>query len=117
MIRRIVIALVIVGLPVGIWFAAKYGQLEETTFANAVATAQTSTEGEQAPKALLRVRIVALADAEGMMSADDATGRRFRLQYTGSTPVPPFSEGAEVRFVGHVHGGAEGYFHATQVYQ
>jgi hypothetical protein len=117
MIRRVVVALAIVGIPLGIWFAAEYGRLEETTFANAVATAQSSTEGEQAPKALLRVRIVTLVGEDGMMEVEDATARRFRLQYTGSAPEPPFTIGAEVRFVGHVHGGAEGYFHATQVYR
>jgi hypothetical protein len=117
MIRRIVFALALVGLPLGIWFAAEYGRLEETTFERAAVTAQSSTEGEQAPKALLRVRIEALADADGMMTAADAAGRSFRLQYSGSTPVPPFEIGAEVRFVGHVHGGTNGYFHATQVYQ
>jgi len=50
------------------------------------------------------------------MTGHDGSGRAFRIQYTGSVPEQPFSKGTTVRFVGHVHGADDGYFHATQVY-
>jgi hypothetical protein len=113
MLKRIIIIAVVVLVPIAFYVASKYGELDDVTFAQA-ATVNATVEGDQAPKVIIVSTITQLSDAE--MFCEDRTGTRFKVDYTGSTPDQPFAAGQTVRFVGHVHGGATGYFHATQVY-
>lgn len=124
MLRRLIIIAAVICIPLGVYVASTYGTLTEVTFAQAAATAESATEGDQAPKVLVRITIVNPLDTDqedggeqAPILARDAAGKEFHLSYTGSAPAAPFSAGQELRFVGHVHGGLTGYFHATQVYQ
>lgn len=118
-LRSLIIAGVVVLVPISAWYAWKASQLEPVTFEQAVEKAESSTEGEQAPKVLLpgRVERPASPETDGMMLLRDAAGASVRVSYSGSTPERPFTAGQSVRFVGHVHGGKSGYFHATQVFE
>lgn len=124
MLRTLIIIAAIICIPLGIYVASTYGSLEEVTFTQAAAKAESATEGDQAPKVLVRVTIVNPLDTDqedggeqAPILARDASGKEFHVSFTGSTPTTPFAAGQELRFVGHVHGGLAGYFHATQVYQ
>jgi hypothetical protein len=119
MLRRIVIIAAIIVIPVGVWIAGEYGRMQEVTFAQAMAIASASSEGEQAPKVMVTAVIERLGDAQadGHMEARDREGRRFLIDYTGQTPDRPMSVGGTFSFVGHVHGGTPPTFHATQVYE
>jgi len=124
MLRKIMIIAAVICIPLGIYVASTYGSLEEVTFTQAAAKAETSTEGDQAPKVLVHSTIINPLDADqedggeqAPILARDAEGKEFHVSYTGSAPASPFAKGQELRFVGHVHGGLTGYFHATQVYQ
>ncbi|RPI69536.1 MAG: hypothetical protein EHM43_01515 [Ignavibacteriae bacterium] len=113
MLRRIIIIAVIVLVPIAFYVASQYGELDDVTFTQASRT-EATMEGDQAPKVIIVSSITQLSDAE--MFCEDREGTRFKVDYTGSAPETPFAAGQVVRFVGHVHGGATGYFHATQVY-
>lgn len=119
MLRRIIIIAAIIVIPVGIWIASDYGRMQDVTYAQAMAIASASSEGEQAPKVMVTAVIERLAAdrTDGMMEARDREGRAFLINYTGSTPDAPMTVGRTFQFVGHVHGGAPPTFHATQVYE
>lgn len=113
MLKRIIIIAVVILVPVAFYVASKYGELDDVTFVQAAGT-EATMEGDQAPKVIVVSTITQLTDAE--MYCEDRTGTRFKVDYTGTPPDVPFAAGQTVRFVGHVHGGTTGYFHATQVY-
>jgi len=124
MLRKLIIIAAVICIPLGIYVASTYGMLEEVTFAQAALKAESATEGDQAPKVLVRITIVNPFDTDqedggeqAPILARDAAGKEFHVSYSGSPPASAFSAGQELRFVGHVHGGPTGYFHATQVYQ
>jgi len=118
MIRRVILIAALLGIPLGIWVASVYGTLEPTTFSEAVRMSSTSSEGEQAPKSLVPVTVIDVpSDANSMYSVVDDAGVTFNLQFTGTMPVPPIQAKQRLRFVGHVHGATQPYFHATQVYE
>ncbi|MCU0329772.1 MAG: hypothetical protein MUC47_02210 [Candidatus Kapabacteria bacterium] len=119
MLRLIIVSAAVVVVPIGIYVASKYGTMEEVTFERARVTAASSTESEQAPKALIPVTIILTAEQSGtgMIVAKDSEGKEFNLSFTGSEPTKPLLSGTSVRFVGHVHDGPNPYFHATQVYE
>lgn len=123
-LRTIIFIVAVIAIPLGIYVASTYGSLEEVTFLEAVQKAESTTEGDQAPKVIVRVTIddpndVAQPDGgeQSPIRAHDASGRSFHISFTGTPPDVPFTSGQALRFVGHVHGGPTGYFHATQVYQ
>jgi len=116
MLRRIIIIVAALTVPIVIYVAAQYGRLTETTFAGAITATAAGGEGDQAPKVIIVTTIDNPDAGDGYMTGHDGSGRAFRIQYTGSAPEQPFTKGTTVRFVGHVHGADDGYFHATQVY-
>jgi hypothetical protein len=115
MLKKILIIAVIIGVPLGIYIASRYGELTPVSFAEARKTVAVS-ESDQAPKVLIISTIVDATRAPSELLCTDPSGVPFRVQYTGSTPDEPFTSGRVVRFVGHVHDGGEPYFHASQVY-
>lgn len=119
MLRSIIVVAAVIVVPIGVYVASKYGTMEPVTFARARVTAASSTESEQAPKALIPVTIVLTPEQSGtgMIVAKDSEGTEFNLSFTGSEPTEPLAPGTSVRFVGHVHDGPQPYFHATQVYE
>lgn len=112
MLRKVILVLVFVGLPAGIWFAIRYGIPETVTFSGAVQKATTSQEGDMAPKIVVTAVITSL---EPLLARDEA-GEEFALEFTGKQPDGGLRQGTSYRFVGHVHGGSPPTFHATQVY-
>lgn len=115
MLKRIVILLVVIGLPVAFYFAGRYGEKEAVTFDEAITIAAGQAEQEQSAKVLISTTITRIEGQE--LFGEDRLGRRFRIEYTGTEHTEPFALGRTYRFVGHVHGGdAAAYFHATQVY-
>lgn len=116
MLKRIIILAAILGIPLGVWIASSYGQLQEVTFAIASSDHASGVEGDQAPKVIIVSTITSATEAPERIACRDQAGAAFRVQYTGSTPDVPFADGQVVRFVGHVHDGHDSYFHATQVY-
>ncbi len=114
MLRRIIIGAAIILIPISFYVASRYGELDAVSYVQAANTTETSAEGDQAPKVIVVSSITEITATE--MFCEDRTGMRFRVDYTGSAPETPFAPGQTVRFVGHVHGGVSGYFHATQVY-
>jgi len=119
MLRRIVLVAALVGIPVAIWIASTYGQLQDVTFARAMEIAATASEGEQAPKVLIVTTITSLAhhQPDGLMRGTDRDGTTFVIDYTGTPREQPMAVGDRFSFVGHVHGGTPPRFHATQVYE
>lgn len=115
MLRRIILIAAFIGIPVAFYFAMQYGEKQAVTFAEAVATAAGQSEQEQSAKVLIRTTITQMQGQN--LYGEDHTGRRFRIDYTGTEYESPFAIGETFRFIGHVHGsGADAYFHATQVY-
>ena len=112
MLRTVILALVVGGLPAGIWFAIRYGVPETVTFSGAVQKATTSQEGDMAPKIVVTAMITSLEP----LRARDEAGQEFSLEFTGKQPDGGLRQGTAYRFVGHVHGGSPPTFHATQVY-
>ncbi len=119
MLRRIIIIAAVIGIPLGLWVASQYGQLQDVTFTRALEVAATASEGEQAPKVLIVTTIASLAEhqADGQMRGTDREGTTFVIDYTGTPPEQPMAVGDRYSFVGHVHGGTPPRFHATQVYE
>ncbi len=115
MLKKILLIAAVVGIPLGIYIASRYGELSPVSFAEARRTVAVS-ESDQAPKVLILSTIVNAERAPSEIVCTDPAGERFNVQYTGSTPDEPFTPGRVVRFVGHVHDGGTPYFHATQVY-
>lgn len=113
MIRRIVIVATIIGVPMAFWYASQYGQPEEVTFNQAIVKATSSSESEQAPKVVINVAIESV-DSDHDLQCTDATGRTFKVEFTGSKPATAFAAGQRMRLLGHVHNGSMPYFHATQ---
>lgn len=113
MIRKILILGALIIVPVAVWYAGQYGQPENVTFVEAIKRATTSSESEQAPKVVIDAKIVA-CDSDHDLQCQDASGKVFRVEYTGSAPNQPFAAGQQHRLLGHVHDGASPYFHATQ---
>jgi hypothetical protein len=116
MLKRLIVVTAVVGIPLGVWIASLYGQLEEVTYSVATSEHASGVEGDQAPKVIIVSTIINAAEAPERIACADKTGEAFRVQYTGSAPNVPFTNGQVVRFVGHVHDGHDPYFHATQVY-
>ena len=114
MLRKIIIGAVIILVPIAFYIASQYGDIETSTFVEAIETTMTNVEGDQAPKVIIVTTITRMDGHE--MIGEDRLGRQFRIDYTGSEPDDPFAGGQVVRFVGHVHTGPDAYFHATQVY-
>ena len=114
MLRKIIIIAAVVFIPIVFFFAAQYGEMETVTFAKAIESSQSATEGDKAPSVIVVATIVSIDDHD--LYGEDKTGRQFKVDYTGSEPDEPFSAGQTVRFVGHVHGEKSPYFHALQVY-
>lgn len=114
MLKKIIIAAIIVVVPTAFYVASKYGKLESLTFEQAVQQSTTETEGDQAPKALIHGTVLELL--ENRILCTDQAGVKFSVEYTGKPPDKPFAVGMRVDLVGHVHGGSEPYFHATQAY-
>lgn len=119
MLRRIILLAALVGIPVAVWIASTYGQLQDVPFARAMEIAATASDAEQAPKVLIVTTITSLAhhQADGLMRGTDRDGTTFAIDYTGTPPETPMAVGDRYMFVGHVHGGTPPRFHATQVYE
>lgn len=114
MLKRIILVATIVLVPTAFYVASQFGRLDEMTFSQAVAQTTSDDESDQAPKALVACTIVSLTS--DTMNCTDSDGASFNVDYTGKPPDTPFASGMRVHFVGHVHGGADPYFHATQAY-
>jgi hypothetical protein len=115
MLRWIILTVAMVTIPVVVWMGISYSQLKECTFEQAVFHSTTSSEGEQAPKVLVRALIVQLRDQTGRMLCQDDAQREFPVEFTGSQESVVMTPNSRVQFVGHVHDGTPPYFHATQV--
>lgn len=117
MLRWSIIIGAVIVIPVVVVLALRHGSLQEVTFAQAIQIATSSTEGDTAPKVIVRATIESEHfehEKEGTCVGDDGTS--FQVSYTGGAPDVPLTAGATVKFVGHVHGGPTPTFHATQVY-
>lgn len=114
MLKRIIIIAAIILVPTAFYVASQYGEVKTVTFAQAVEQSTTETEGDQAPKALIPGLIAEVG--QDKISCTDQVGVPFLVEYTGKPPNKPFTPGMRVHFVGHVHGGTDPYFHATQAY-
>ena len=114
MLKKLIIGAAVITLPIVFYVAYVTGQLDSASFNEAVTIASSNVEGDQAPKVIIVTTIVS-GDGHDMIGKDE-TGTQFTIDYTGSEPDEPFAPEQVVRFVGHVHGGATPYFHATQVY-
>ena len=114
MLRKIIIAAVIVLVPLAFFLASTFVNIETVTFKEAMNVSSEEQEGDKAPKVVIVTSLTQMG--QGIMVGEDREGTAFRVDYTGSPPDVPFAPGQTVRFVGHVHGGEEPYFHATQVY-
>ncbi|MBK6292349.1 MAG: hypothetical protein IPH85_05955 [Ignavibacteria bacterium] len=115
MLKKLIIISAVLGIPLAVWIASTYGDLKEVTFEGAQHT-ETTSESDQAPKVIIVSTIVDATGAPSSIICKDESGAEFRAQFTGAQPEGPFLSGQVVRFVGHVHGGGDAYFHATQVY-
>lgn len=115
MLRKIIIGLLVLAVPLAFYIAAQYGQLPEVSFSEAIAKTVTEVEGDQAPKVIVVSMIQHVGGAD--LVCTDAGGQTFNVNYTGTEPDPPFVPGQTVRFVGHAHGSDPYYFHAMQVYR
>jgi len=113
MLRRIVVIALVFLLPTAFYVAYRYGTPNEVTYAQA-ATKVATAEGDQAPKVIVVSTVAEITQRE--MYCTDKEGERFKVDFTGTAPEKAFTPGQIVRFVGHVHSGSPGYFHATQVY-
>ncbi|KAB2895339.1 MAG: hypothetical protein D8M52_02320 [Chlorobi bacterium] len=114
MLKRIIVICTIILIPAAFYIAWHYGEAASVDFATATQIASTADENDQAPKVVIVATIASIAGSK--MECTDKAGVPFVIEYTGETPQYPFKVGAVMRFVGHVHGGASPYFHATQVY-
>lgn len=114
MLKKIIILAVVIVVPTAFYVASKYGKLDTLTFEQAVQQSTTDTEGDQAPKSLIHGTVLELV--ENRVLCTDQAGVTFSVEYTGKPLDNPFTAGMKVDFVGHVHGGSEPYFHATQAY-
>lgn len=117
MLRWSIIIGAVILVPVVVFLALRHGSLQEVTFAQAIEIATSSTEGDAAPKVIVRATIESehfAHEKEGTCIGND--GMRFTVSYTGGSPDVPLTAGSSVKFVGHVHGGPTPSFHATQVY-
>lgn len=115
MLRTIVIVLIVVLVPVGVYVAMQYGIPAELTFAEAISKAVTTAEGDMAPKVVV-VSTITRIESDTLFCVDREQ-REFSVQYTGATPDFAFAPNTSVKFVGHVHEGSVHYFHATQAYK
>jgi len=116
MMRKLIIGLAIVFIPLGVWYAYEYGRPLEVAFSDAIVRATTSSESEQAPKVVIVARVLSLQSDHDLLCSD-TTGTEFRIEYTGSPNPHGFASNKVYRFLGHVHDGAEPYFHATQWFE
>jgi hypothetical protein len=113
-LKRIVIIATVICVPVAFYVASQYSELKTLTFADAMANSEASADEDKAPKVII---MSSITGTEGeRLICEDRTGTQFPVEYTGKPPTNPFSVGQTVEFVGHVHGGEQAYFHATQVF-
>lgn len=117
MLRNIILIAAVITIPIVVYVAVQYSKLQEVTFAQAEAIATSGMEGDQAPKVLVISKIKSLDNGQGKLICQDQGGAVFTAEFTGQQLEQPLSVGQTVRFVGHVHSGAQAYFHATQVYE
>ena len=115
MLRTIVIVLIAVIVPLGIYLALQYGIPAELTFSEAASKAMTTAEGDMAPKVVV-VSTITRIDPNRFICLDKEQ-KEFQVEYTGTTPDFALSPNSIVKFVGHVHAGSVQYFHATQAYK
>ena len=115
MLKKIIIGAAIICIPLVFYIASVYGQFDTVTFQGAIKAATSSMEGDQAPKVIVFTEILERNGHD--LRGRDTDGTEFRVDYTGSEPIEKFELGQTVRFVGHVHGDKQPYFHATQVYE
>ena len=116
MLRRIILIAALIGIPASIYLATQFGSKETITFLDAVNVSAGQSEQEQSEKVVVSTTITQIQGTT--LFGEDRTGQSFRVDYTGSEYESPFHIGDTYLFVGHVHGGgADAYFHATQVYE
>lgn len=117
-LRPIVIVVLLLGIPAALFLAQRFAQVPEVTFAEALRLAEEQPSEERAPKVMIRGVVHALA-APGQVSPrfwmQDTQGRVFAVDYTGGEALPVLTPGTRVVVLGHAHGGASPYFHASEV--
>jgi len=117
-LRPVVLIVAAVGLPLLFVVVQRFAQLPEVTFAQAVQLSESQPSEERAPKVMVRGRVHALPPP-GRISPtfwmEDTAGHVFPVEYTGGEALPALQVGQSVVVLGHAHGGASAYFHASEV--
>lgn len=117
-VRLLVLGLLGLAFLVAIFVAERFAELPELSFARALQIAETQPSEERAPRLLIRGVVHALPQPGSSGPAfwmQDEEGYTFAVEYTGGRALPPLRPGERVVVLGHAHGGASPYFHASDV--
>ncbi len=105
-------------LVLAFFMAQQFAELPEVSFVRAVQMAQEQPSEERAPTVMIRgvVHAVPQPGSSGLAFwMQDGEGSIFAVEYTGGKALPPLRPGDRVAVLGHAHGGASPYFHASDV--
>lgn len=117
-LRLVVGAVLVLSVPAALFLAQHFAQVPEVTFAEALRLSEQQPSEERAPKVMVRGVVHALP-APGQVSPtfwmQDTEGHIVAVEYTGGEAVPVLTPGTRVVVLGHAHGGAPPFFHASEV--
>ncbi len=117
-VRPLAIAVLVLGTPAVFFVAQHFAHVPEMRFAEALRRAEEQPSEERAPKVLIR-GVVHAVPAAGQVSPtfwmQDAEGTVFAVEYEGGEALPVLAPGMRVVVLGHAHGGASPFFHASEV--
>ena len=118
MLRKIILAALIIGLPIVVYIALQHGQVQTVSFKKALSESSQKADSEQATKVKITAGIV--IDNQHPFKLNefyviDPESSLFLVSYTGKDPLESMKNGQSVQVYGHVHGGETPYFHASQV--
>jgi hypothetical protein len=118
MLRKIILTLIIIGLPIVVYIAMQYGQIPSVTFKKALEDGSQKSDSEQNTK--VKVQAGMVIDGEHPFKPEefyavDTEGTVFMIGYTGSEPLGELKSGKPIELLGHVHKGNPPYFHASEI--
>jgi hypothetical protein len=123
MLKKILLVCALVGIPAVAFVAARFGELERTTFQKALAASESQSQTEQGKKVLISG--VALMDEEHQPQREknsvtqftvrDEAGKEFAVTYIGKEELTSLKHLQAVSVVGLPMSGSPPVFQASQV--
>ena len=119
--RKVAIVLVILAIPLVLYLAMHYGEVQSVSFARSLEIAKGRTEIE--PRYKLVIESIIFIDAQhpfeggdgnASFYARDRDGEVFFVSYDGGEKVD-VQNGMQVKLAGHTHEGTPPWFHCSEV--